>query len=111
MSTCVAALIATVRLFSSVFHHVALQLMAHITGGVTHFTTVWFLSAVDPVVYLQIFSCNGGEAALATHMESLARLFRLVDIQVAGISTGVVTPGALEVLQPCVSLCVFSKVT
>ena len=59
---------------------------------------------MDPLVYLQIFSCNGGEAALATPVESLASVFRHVDIQCTGISTGVVTPGALEVLHPCVGL-------
>ena len=59
---------------------------------------------MDPLVYLQSSSCNGGEAALATHVESLASVFRHVDIQCTGVITGVVTPGALEVLHPCVGL-------
>ena len=60
---------------------------------------------MDPLVSLQISSCNGGEAALVTPVESLASvLSRHVDIQVTGMDTGVVTPGALEVLHPCVGL-------
>ena len=62
-------------------------------------------------MYLQSSSCNGGEGALVTPVESLASVFRHVDIQVAGISTGVVTPGALEVLHPCVGLHVSPEVT
>ena len=65
---------------------------------------------MDPLVYLQRSSCNGGEAALVTPVESLASvLSRHVDIQGAGISTGVVTQGALEVLHPCVDLHVSSE--
>mgnify|MGYP007045323415 CR=1 FL=1 len=65
---------------------------------------------MDPLVYLQSSSCNGGVAALATPVESLASVFRHVDIQVTGINTGVVTPGALEVLHPCVGLHVSPEV-
>ena len=67
-------------------------------------TLVWLLSTVDPLVYLQSSSCNGGEAALITPVESLASVFRHVDIQCTRVNTGVVTPGALEVLHPCVGL-------
>ena len=56
-------------------------------------------------------SCKRGEAALATPVESLTSVFRHVDIQVTGLNTGVVTPGALEVLHPCVSLHVRPKAT
>ena len=48
---------------------------------------VWLLPAVDPLVYLQISSSNGGEAALVTPVESLTSVFRHVDIQCTGIST------------------------
>ena len=132
MSRCVAALLATVRLFSCVFHHVALQMLACGTWVVAHLTTVRFLSGVFPhmtrqtpalltwiitnftterllftvnlLVYPQSGSCNRGEAAPFTCMESLASVFRNVSIQLAGASTGEVTLDALEILHPCVSL-------
>ena len=59
---------------------------------------------MDPLVNLQISSCNGGEGALVTPVESLASVFRHVDIQCTGVITGIVTLGALEVLHPCVGL-------
>ena len=61
-------------------------------------------------MYLQSTGCNGGEAALATPVESLAGVFRHVDIQCTGVIAGVVTPGALEVLHPCVGLHVSPEV-
>ena len=65
---------------------------------------------MDPLVNLQSSSCNGGEAALVTPVESLASVCCHVDIQVTGLITGVVTPGALEVLHPCVGLHVSPEV-